>query len=119
MLLSGGMVWLARSGDPRADFPATIGAELPPIAPVSLTDGHYEGAVEDLQEILERRRADLDTETVRVLEKNLEAIDAAIEQCRRALEKDPANAYLNNHLAEARQRKLALLRRATALTAGS
>ena len=28
MVLSGGMVWLARSGDPRADFPATIGASF-------------------------------------------------------------------------------------------
>jgi hypothetical protein len=121
MVLSGGMVWLARTGDPRADFPATMGAEreLPPVAPVRLTDRHYEGAVDDLLEILERGRAELDAETVRVLEQNLKAIDAAIEQCRQALEKDPANPYLNNHLAEARQRKLALLRRATTLTAGS
>jgi hypothetical protein len=54
-----------------------------------------------------------------VLEENLATIDLAIEQCRRALEADPANAYLTSHLASARQRKLALLRRATALTAGS
>ena len=56
---------------------------------------------------------------VRVLEQSLQSIDAAIQQCREALAKDPANPYLNSHLAAARQRKLALLRRATALTAGS
>jgi tetratricopeptide (TPR) repeat protein len=119
MVLSGGMVWLARSGDPRVDFPGTMGAELPAVAPVRLTDTHYEGAVEDLEETLARGRAQLDAETVRVLEQNLKSIDAAIAQCRQALEKDPANAYLNSHLAAARQSKLALLRRATALTAGS
>ena len=119
MVLSGGMVWLAKSGDPRADFPPTSGAELPVVAPVRLSDANYEGAVEDLEQILERGRAHLDEETVRVLEENLRSIDAAIEQCRQALDKDPANAYLNSHLAAARQRKLALLRRATALTAGS
>ena len=60
-------------------------------------------------------RADLDPGTVKILETNLDAIDKAIDQSRRALAADPANVYLNNHLADARQRKLALLRRATAM----
>jgi anti-sigma factor RsiW len=119
MVLSGGMVWLARSGDPRADFPVASGADAPAVAPVRLIDSQYEGAVEDLERILEEGRSRLDPETVRVLEQNLTSIDAAIEQCRQALDRDPANAYLNSHLAAARARKLALLRRATALTAGS
>jgi hypothetical protein len=58
----------------------------------------------------------LDPETVRVLEANLMAIDQAIDQCRKALRNDPSNVYLNNHFVESRNRKLALLRRATALT---
>ena len=119
MVLSGGMVWMAKSGDPRADFPVSTAEEMPRLAPARLVDNHYEGAVEDLEETLARNRAQLDPETVRVLEENLKSIDAAIEQCRQALDRDPANAYLNSHLAAARQRKLALLRRATALTAGS
>ena len=120
MVMSGGMVRLAKSGDPRVDLPPAIGAEpIASVAPARLTDTHYEGAVEDLEAILERGRSQLDAETVRVLEDNLRSIDAAIDQCRRALDKDPANAYLNSHFAAARQRKLALLRRATALTAGS
>ena len=53
--------------------------------------------------------------TVKILESNLAAIDKAIDQSRQALAADPANVYLNNHLADARQRKLALLRRATAI----
>jgi hypothetical protein len=55
-----------------------------------------------------------------VLEENLAAIDRAIDQSRRALAADPANVYLNTHLASARQQKIALLRRASALaTMGS
>jgi hypothetical protein len=52
---------------------------------------------------------------VRILQENLRTIDQAIEQCRRALADDPADAYLNSHLADAKKRKLALLRRANAL----
>ena len=127
MVLSGGMVWLARTGDPRVDFPQVAGnTSLPEpassgsdVAPVLLGDRQFEGAVEDLERILAEGRSRLDPETVRILEQNLAAIDAAIEQSRLALTHDPANAYLHNHLAAARQRKLALLRRATALAAGS
>jgi tetratricopeptide (TPR) repeat protein len=128
MLMSGSLVWLAQRGDSRADFPA-VGATVsapagtpvgePAVENASLVDAHYEGAVEDLERTLDQGRAQLDPETVRVLEQNLETIDQAIDQCRRALEADPANTYLNNHLAAARQRKLALLRRATALAIGS
>ena len=50
-----------------------------------------------------------------MLQDNLDAIDRAIDQCRRALAADPANTYLNSHLADARNRKLALLRRVSAL----
>jgi hypothetical protein len=87
--------------------------------PVALVDPQYDGAVADLERTLAEGRDRLDPETIRVLEQNLDAIDKAIDQCRRALEADPANSFLNNHLVSARQRKLALLRRATALTTGS
>ena len=121
MVLSGGLVWLATSGHTRQDFPAVVASDAPMDVAVRTAgaDAQFEGAVEDLEAILARERARLDPQTVRVLEANLQAIDAAIAQSRAALERDPANAFLNSHLAAARQRKLALLRRATALTAGS
>ena len=121
IVLSGGLVWMARSGDPRADFdPVSAAVDRNTIAPVSFTDPHYDAAVADLEAVLAAARGRLDPETIRVVEANLAAIDLAIAQSREALAGDPANMYLNNHLAAARQRKLALLRRATALsTTGS
>jgi Putative zinc-finger len=119
MVLSGGLVWMARSGDPRADFqPVSAGSQVdtdPGFIPARFADRHYDQAITDLQRTLDAERTKLDPETVRVLEKNLAAIDDAIDQCRRALQADPSNVYLNTHLADARQRKLVLLRRATAL----
>lgn len=118
MVLSGGVVWVARSGDPRADFdPVSAETPRPAIAPVSFTDPNYDAAVADLEAVLAAERSRLEPETVRVIEANLAAIDKAIAQSREALAADPANMYLNSHLASARQRKLALLRRVTALSA--
>jgi len=114
MLLSGGLVWMARSGDPRADVPPLRAAERL-VQPANFADDHYDAAVAELERTLNEGRKTLDPETVRVLEHNLAAIDRAIDQCHRALATDPSNLYLNTHLAEARQRKLLLLRRATAL----
>ena len=125
MVLSGGMVWMAQSGDPRADFPAIdaradAGRGDARVAPALFADADYDQAITDLEQILENGRSRLEPETIRVLEDNLRAIDQAIDQSRRALAGDPANTYLNSHLASARQRKLALLRRATGFaSAGS
>jgi anti-sigma factor RsiW len=115
MIVSGGMVWLARLGGERTDFPAIRG-ELPaPVRPANFGDAAFDQAVADLQQTLETGRGRLDAQTIRVLETNLQAIDGAIAQCRDALAADPANVYLNGYLAETRRRKLELLRRATAL----
>jgi tetratricopeptide (TPR) repeat protein len=115
-VLSGGLVWMARSGDPRADFqPISATTARPPVTPASFADPRYDEAIADLERTLESGRTKLDPETVRVIEANLGAIDHAIDQCRQALATDPANVYLNTHLAEARQRKLTLLRRVTGL----
>lgn len=121
MLFSGGMVFMLQQQAPPIDATVTTYAPAPDggLLPISLADPHYDDAVADLERTLDQGRARLDPETVRVLELNLASIDAAIEQCRRALEADPANGFLNSHLVSTRQRKLALLRRATALTTGS
>lgn len=127
MVLSGGLVWIARMGGTRTDVTPVMGAQTEAgatprageagITPANFADAQYDVAIADLERALELGRDRLDPDTVRVLEANLRAIDRAIEESRRALGDDPANTYLNAHLARYRQRKLALLRRATALTA--
>jgi tetratricopeptide (TPR) repeat protein len=120
MVLSGSAVWVIQHGGRATSLPPVAADTGAPSAPehalhVALPDPHYDEAVSDLEQALENGRAQLDPQTVKILEQNLDAIDRAIDQSRRALEQDPANIYLNNHLAEAKQRKLSLLRRATAL----
>jgi hypothetical protein len=119
MLVSGGSVWLAQYGGRTTSLPPVVATDGAGIAPVSLVDRQYDDAINDLQHTLDAGRSQLDPETVKILESNLAAIDRAIDQSRRALDADPANVYLHNHLTEARQRKLALLRRANALVGKS
>ncbi|HEV2147298.1 MAG TPA: hypothetical protein VGR37_07830, partial [Longimicrobiaceae bacterium] len=76
-------------------------------------DPAYDAAVADLQGVLEAGRDRLDPRTVQVLEESLAAIDAAIDDARRALAADPANAQMNTYLAGTMQRKLQLLREAS------
>ena len=133
MLLSGGMVWVARRGDPRTSLPSAVAQVAPDegapggpapedaepasaLSRVAFADPNYDQAVADLEKLLDTNRPRLDPETVRILEVNLQTIDQAIEQSRKALRADPANVYLNNHFAASRNRKIALLRRASALT---
>lgn len=73
--------------------------------------------VEDLEARLEAGRDVLEPGTALVIEASLAKIDTAIVQARTALENDPNNVYLNQHLASARSRKLRLLEDATALIA--
>jgi tetratricopeptide (TPR) repeat protein len=118
MVMSGGGVWVLQHGGRATTLPpvaASNTAPEPGVVLTSLSDPRYDEAIADLEQALEAGRAQLDPGTVKILEANLGAIDKAIDESRRALASDPANVYLNNHLADARQRKLALLRRATAL----
>jgi anti-sigma factor RsiW len=114
MVMSGGGVWVLQHGGRATSLPQVTAAG-PTLVPVSISDPRYDEAIADLEQALHAGRADLDPGTIRILEANLDSIDKAIDQSRAALAADPANVYLNNHLADARQRKLALLRRATAL----
>jgi hypothetical protein len=105
---------------------AVVQAESEPVGSASgqvqqanFADKQYDAAVTDLEKILRDDRDRLDPRTVMVIERNLQTIDDAIQQAREALDKDPSNTYLNSHLADARRRKLELLRRATTLASTS
>ena len=87
----------------------------PDIALANFADAQFDRAVTDLERILVEQRDELDPRTVMVIERNLAAIDDAIREARAALDSDPANPFLNSHLADARRRKIDLLRHATTL----
>lgn len=95
--------------------PATITKNVQPANVKSVAAENYTVAINDLEAALETGRTSLDTGTVRVLEKNLRTIDAAIAEARNALGRDPGNPYLNRYLDQTMQRKIQLLRRATGI----
>ena len=119
--VASGLTWLAA----RPDAPArqdTVVAQGEPngvvegdVQNANFADAQFNAAVTDLERILLDERDRLDPRTVLVIERNLKTIDDAIQEARMALNDDPANTYLNSHLADARRRKLELLRHATTL----
>ena len=126
MAVSAGVSWLALApgGDARpAEAPIQAvaepaGPEQPHVERASFADEQYDAAVSDLERVLVEQGDRLDPQTVMVIERNLRTIDEAIRQARAALDADPANTYLNSHLADARRRKLDLLRQAALLSGG-
>lgn len=116
--VSGGGAWFAlRSLTPAAVAPAAAPTILRPAASglPSRAELSYTSAVSELEKALEAGRGRLAPGTVTVLEANLARIDRAIAEARKALAADPANAYLNSHLADAMRQKIDLLQRAAAL----
>lgn len=88
---------------------------LSPVAQLVSNGGEIAGFDEQvaaLEAMLEEHREQLAENTVRILEKNLEIIDRAIDDSRRALERDPSSVFLQGHLAEALERKVGYLREA-------
>ena len=123
--VTSGLTWLVArqpaGGNAAADGPVIQAYGLPEestngqIVQANFADAQFNAAVTDLEQILRDERDRLDPRTVLVIERNLKAIDDAIQEARMALNNDPANPYLNSHLADARRRKIDLLRHATTL----
>jgi len=120
VMLSAGAAWLADRDPARPGLERTAPAAGGAVTAMSRSGRgnsrpSYDSAVAELSEVLADGRGRLDTATVRVLEQSLHAIDRAIAEAQRAVEADPANVYLNNHLSRTRRQKLDLLRRAATL----
>ncbi|HET6701192.1 MAG TPA: zf-HC2 domain-containing protein [Gemmatimonadaceae bacterium] len=120
---------LAQDSQPAATLasdtrvPATR-REVRPVAgapaPSEIAAGsEYARDVAELRAIVSQRRAEFDSTTIAVLEKNLELIDRAIAESRAALERDPASDFLADQLARAMTKKVAILRTVASLPARS
>lgn len=117
-VLSGGAAWWllrAPAGAPGGAPVATndTGSLDAAAAGAFPGEGGYETTIADLERTLERGEGRLDPETVRVLRENLQIIDAAIADSRRALAADPESPYLYRHLNQQMRRKVDLLQQAT------
>jgi hypothetical protein len=110
--MTGGGTAVAAARGPRAGQAGLV-------TPASLTVGGEFGAyteeIDDLQEAIAERRSRLDPATIAVIERNLRVIDAAIEESKRALAKDPNSELLTALLSEALASKVRLLRQAALL----
>lgn len=116
-MVGGGAVWLAlRSNLPERPLAVadSTPVEFPPVTvSVAFAEREYAAAVQDLEQVLAAGRGRLDTVTVRLVEESLRKIDWAIADARAAIQRDPANAYLNRQIAANMRLKLNLLRSAT------
>ena len=78
--------------------------------PKSAAEAALAPEIEQLQDVLQQRRTQLDPSTVKVVEDNLALIDAAVKQARAALLRDPASGFLTEQLDNALHKKVELLR---------
>jgi anti-sigma factor RsiW len=121
VMLSSVAMWNVLARRPAAVAPLPGPSAAPPavavVQPAGFESARYDAAIADLERVLREHRSELDPATVRVVEQNLLIIDQATAQARAALAADPANRYLNGHLATQLMRKMTLLRQATAIVA--
>jgi len=130
VLLSAGAMWLVVRGPALAGRaqPAPGGAVANAPSPASeptafsataasagLSNPRYDAAVAELEQALAEGRGKLDPRTLAVVEHNLQIIDSAITDARRAVAADPGNTWLRSHLAATMKRKVDLLRSAALL----
>ncbi|MEO5902997.1 MAG: hypothetical protein ABIQ55_03190, partial [Gemmatimonadaceae bacterium] len=81
-------------------------SSAPPTAP----ELAFSGEIDQLQSVLVERRAQLDPETLKVVEDNLKLINTAVQRARSALLRDPASGFLTRQLDNALRKKVDLLR---------
>jgi anti-sigma factor RsiW len=119
--LSSTVTWLLvrqapRDGDAVASA-ATAGLTAA-VSEVEALEARYVLATQELEELLALQRAQLPPETRRILEENLRIIDRALDEAAAALAGQPGNPDLSRMLVATWEKKLGLLRTATALEVG-
>jgi hypothetical protein len=102
------------AGRTDAGVDAAIPARLVASSPADVDD-IYEREIAGLRRMVNERFNELDSVTVTDLRRNLDIIDAAIADSRRALKGDPRSRLLSTQLDRALETKLALMRRVALL----
>ena len=138
VVLSAGVMWMVMRGgvmpaggpgvapSPSASLPGPAAPATPQRRPatggfdgvpasVDLSNPRYDAAVAELEQALSEGKGKLDPRTLAVVQHNLQIIDNAITDARRAVAADPGNTWLRSHLAATMKKKVELLRSATML----
>ena len=114
---SGSVARVAGNGlDRRLAVPASLVSTTSEQAHSDLVYGRE---IDMLQKIVTQRKTQLDSATIAIIERNLQIIDAAIEQSRAALARDPASQMLSQQLTHTLDKKVELLRTAAMLPAST
>jgi hypothetical protein len=111
-----GVTRLAQNGSTptsRTGVQASLASQTQ--AAINPADGIYVKEIALLQDVVRQKKSQLDPSTVAIIERNLQIIDAAIEQSRAALIRDPASRMLSQQLTHALDKKIELLRTAAML----
>lgn len=82
---------------------------------VATLNADYDREIARLRVLIDQRRNQLDPVTVAIIEKNLQVIDMAIAECKRAIARDPASRFLIESLNQSLQTKVELMRTAALL----
>ena len=115
-LLIAATAWFSRTHPSAAEAPQQTAAAADETS-VARPEAEYEQAIAGLQQLADARNAAFDPDTRAVLQRNLAAIDRAIDESRAALANEPASALAQESLLDALDTKVALLQDTVALAA--
>ena len=82
---------------------------------VATMTADYDREIARLRALIEQRRNQLDPATVAIIDRNMQVIDAAIVECKKAIARDPASHFLIESLNQSFQTKVELMRTAALL----
>lgn len=101
---------------PTSRFASAVSAESPTVRnAVASLSADYDREIARLRVLIEQRRNQLDPVTVAIIERNLQMIDGAIAECKKAILRDPASRFLIESLNQSLQTKVELMRTAALL----
>jgi anti-sigma factor RsiW len=112
-VLIAAVAWLAWKESPATD--TTSQAAAVSQNTVLPAEAQYDQAIAGLQQVADAQNSQLDVQTRAVFQRNLAAIDRAIDESRAALASQPANTLAQDSLLDALDTKVALLQDAVAL----
>jgi hypothetical protein len=99
---------------PEARLAALPGVVSDPV--LAEAERQYEEAANALLEALQKRQSAVEPETLAAVRSNLEVIDRALDEVRRALARNPSSPELNRMLVATHRKKVDVLRRVVKLS---